>query len=92
MSEDRFRFEADTNIFEALMLGREVRDVFRRLGLKCVNPQERGGMTDYCVAAERETLADAARFHGVDLEEILRALNALQVSPLSSEERDQGGR
>lgn len=86
------RFTAESRIFEALMLGPEVRDVFRRLGLRCVHARERGLETDYCVAAEKETLADAARYHDVDLQKILDALNALRARPLSPEEQDRGGR
>jgi len=71
-----FRFEAGTNIQEALQAGDPVAGAFKRLGLKCV---DRGG--EMCVAAEGETLADAARFHGIDLDAILGELNRLEVKP-----------
>ena len=46
----------------------------RRLGLKCL---DRTG--EACVAAEVETLADAARYHGIGLEAILNELNGLRI-------------
>lgn len=74
-SRRRFRFEADTNIAKALETDPRVAEAFRKLGLRCW----RKGDEDYCVAAEKETLADAALFHEKDIEEILRELNALDV-------------
>jgi len=59
---------------EALQAGEPVVEAFRRLGLKCVD--RRG---EVCVAAEVETLADAARYHGIRLETILERLNAIPV-------------
>jgi hypothetical protein len=71
---ERFRFEAGTNIQRALELGERVEEAFRRLGLKCVNTRN-----EMCVAAEVETLADAARYHDLDLERILSELNRLDL-------------
>jgi hypothetical protein len=65
-----FRFEARTNIREALERGEWVLEVFRRLGLKCVDRRQ-----ELCVAADVETLEDAARYHGIALETLLGELN-----------------
>lgn len=64
MSE-RFVFTAETNIQEALDLEPRVAEVFRNLGLKCVD----------CVAAEKENLRIGALYHERDLQKILEALN-----------------
>lgn len=69
------RFGAGTLIQQALQRGERVVGAFRRLGLKCVD--RRG---EACVAAEVETLADAARYHGLDLDVILNELNRLTDS------------
>jgi len=66
------RLDAGTNIQKALQWGEPAVQAFRRLGLKCV---DRTGET--CVAAEAETLADAARYHGIRLEAILEELGRL---------------
>lgn len=71
-----FRFGADTNIQRALEQGDRVVEAFRRLGLKC--PGRRG---EWCVAAEVETLADAARYHQIPLEAILGELQKLEFPP-----------
>jgi hypothetical protein len=71
-----FRFEPGTNIQAVLLLDDRVAQTLRRLGLKCV---DKSGET--CVAAEVETLADAARYHGVGLEAILNDLNELGINP-----------
>ncbi len=65
-----FRFEARTNIREALERGEWVLEVFRRLGLKCVDRRQ-----ELCVAADVETLEDAARYHGIALQTLLGELN-----------------
>ena len=65
----RFLFTRDTRIQDALMLGDSVREAFKRLGLKCID----------CVAAEVETLNHAALYHEKDLNQILEALNRLNV-------------
>ena len=69
-----FQFTAETNIFKALELDPRVKDALKGLGLKCVD--SRG---EYCPAVEVETLSDAARYHAVNLDEILDALNRLRV-------------
>ncbi len=61
----RFEFTPDTNIQEALEVDPRIPEIFRKLGLKCVE----------CVAAEKETLRIAALYHEKDLLEILRELN-----------------
>ncbi len=70
------RFEPGTNILKAIKAGEPVVQAFRRLGLKCV---DKAG--EECVAAEVETLADAARYHGIGLDAILDQLNRLPVVP-----------
>ena len=73
---DPFRFTAETNIMKALELDPRVKKALQEIGLKCVDRHD-----EMCVAAEVETLADAARFHEKSLDEILDKLNALQVRP-----------
>ena len=73
---ERFRFEPETNVQKALQAGDQVPPAFKRLGLKCV---DKAG--EMCVAAEVETLADAARYHGIRLETLLDELNRLGVGP-----------
>ena len=73
---DVFVFTAQTNIAEALELGPRVVEAFRSMGLRCPG---RTPKRDWCVATEKETLADAALFHERELEPILRELNALGI-------------
>ncbi len=89
--DDFVTFTADMLIFDVLMHGPEVREAFRRLGLKCVK-EERGLKTEYCVAAERERMSLTGLYHDQDLRAILAQLNALRVRPLTLEEKEQGGR
>jgi hypothetical protein len=72
--EEAVRFEPGTRIQEALDADGRVGETLRRLGLKCL---DRSG--EACVAAESETLADAARYHGIGLEAILNELNGLKI-------------
>ena len=65
-----FRFTAETNLQEAIDLDPRVVDAFHKLGLKCFD----------CAAAPVETLREAARYHEKNLEEILSALQALDLS------------
>ena len=69
-------FTAETNIAEAMEGDPRVVEAFRALGLRCPG---RTPKREWCVAAEKETLADAALFHEMDLETILRALNELRI-------------
>ena len=62
---ERFEFTSETNIQAALDLDPRVAEVFRKLGLKCVD----------CVAAEKETLRIGALYHEKELKEILAELN-----------------
>lgn len=71
-----FQFTAETNIQQALDLDGRVVEAFRRLGLKCIDRKN-----EMCVAAEVETLADAARFHEFSLETLLAELNRLRIVP-----------
>ncbi|MBI2932757.1 MAG: hypothetical protein HYY16_14005 [Planctomycetes bacterium] len=92
MSDDFVQFTPEMNILEALMLGPEVREAFRRMGLKCVAAKDRGVQTEYCIAAEKEPLSLAGLYHEHDLKAVLNALNALKVRPLTDEEKTRGGR
>jgi hypothetical protein len=49
-------------------------EAFQRLGLRCW----RKGDREPCVAVEKETLADAALYHDMDLEKLLGELNRLR--------------
>jgi hypothetical protein len=69
-------FTAQTNIAEAMELDPRVVEAFRSLGLKC--PGRTPGR-EWCVAAEKETLAEAALYHEKDLAAILGALNDLRI-------------
>ena len=81
MTEEAFVFTAKTNILEALELGPRVVEAFRALGLHCPG---RTPKREWCVAVEKETLAEAAVFHEQDLETILRTLNELRIPRKSS--------
>lgn len=69
---DPVRFTAETNIQKALESDKRVEQAIKALGLKCVD--EHGEM---CVAAEVETLREAALYHDIPLEKILAALNGM---------------
>jgi len=75
MSEP-FVFTARTNIAEAMELDPRVVEAFRSMGLRCPG---RTPKRDWCVASEKETLADAALYHERELDPILRELNALGI-------------
>ncbi|HEY3226270.1 MAG TPA: hypothetical protein VGK61_04645 [Planctomycetota bacterium] len=76
MSGEFVVFTAQTNIAEAMDLDARVVEAFRALGLKCPG---RTPKREWCVASEKETLAEAALYHERDLEPILRALNDLKI-------------
>lgn len=76
MSGEFFLFTAQTNIAEAMDLDARVVEAFRALGLKCPG---RTPNHEWCVASEKETLAEAALYHERDLEPILQALNDLKI-------------
>jgi len=78
MSDTRYVFTAKTNIAEAMELDPRVVQAFKSLGLMCPG---RTPKREWCVASEKETLADAALFHEKELETILRALNELKIPP-----------
>lgn len=71
-----FVFTGQTNIADALELDPRVVEAFRAMGLRCPG---RTPKRDWCVASEKETLADAALYHERELEPILRELNALAI-------------
>jgi hypothetical protein len=76
MSDGFFVFTARTVIAEAMELDPRVVEAFRALGLRCAGKTPK---REWCVASDRETIADAAVFHERELEPILRALNDLRI-------------
>lgn len=76
MSEAYVVFTGKTVIADAMELDPRVVEAFRTLGLRCPGRTPR---REWCVAADRETLADAAVFHERGLEPILRTLNDLRI-------------
>lgn len=70
-----FEFKAETVIVDALDLDPRVIEVFRRLGMRCWPAKH----DEPCVAADRETLAEAALYHDMDLAKLLAELNGLGV-------------
>ena len=76
MTDGFYVFTARTVIADAMELDARVVEAFRTLGLRCPG---RTPKREWCVAADRETLADAAVFHERELEPILRALNDLRI-------------
>ena len=69
-----FRFTAETNIEEALLLGEPVERAFKALGLKCVDADG-----EPCPAMAVETLREASLYHDIPLDRILATLNALGI-------------
>lgn len=65
------RFQRDGNIEEMLDAHPGVADVLAGFGLKCVD----------CIVAPTETLEEGCRPLGVDVENVLVALNALPPAP-----------
>lgn len=55
----------DLSIMEVLQAYPQVRPVFQRYGMGCLE----------CMGAMSETIASGARSHGVNLEDLLRDLN-----------------
>ncbi|QGP93004.1 hypothetical protein MGLY_23990 [Neomoorella glycerini] len=55
----------DLSIMEVLQAYPQVRQVFHRYGMSCLE----------CMGAINETIASGARSHGVDLEDLLNDLN-----------------
>ncbi len=75
MNAEPFEFTASTGILQALDLDDRVAEVFRKLGMRCWPKRD----ADWCVAAEKETLAEAALYHEMDLAKLLAELNALGI-------------
>ncbi len=61
------KFNKDMTFHEALQLSPEVAGVLGQFNLGCVG----------CMGAMNETLEQGARAHGLDVEDILTALNAI---------------
>ena len=75
MTDAYFVFTAETNIADAMDLDPRVVAAFQALGLRCPGRPGR----ESCVAAEKETLSEAALYHEKDLAGILKALNDLRI-------------
>lgn len=57
---------SETTISEALQANPKTAEVFFRHGMQCLG----------CAVASGETVAEAAQFHGVNIEDLLKELNA----------------
>ncbi len=57
---------ADTKIGELLQIAPEKADILIEAGMHCLG----------CPASQGETLAEACDVHGIDVEELLKKLNA----------------
>jgi len=86
------RFTPDMKIIAALFAHPDAHEVFRKHGLKCVDPKYTDSV-EPCVASEIETMKEGAELHGFDLDAVLGDLNALPAvtgktnSPASPEAR-----
>lgn len=58
-------FQADQAIGEVLKANPKTAEVFQRFGMHCLG----------CIAASGESIRQAAEVHGIDLDELLTALN-----------------
>lgn len=63
------KFTKDMTFQQALQVSPEVARVFGGFNLGCVG----------CMGAANETLAQGATAHGLDVEDLLKALNAISV-------------
>ena len=59
-------FNKDTTIGEILEKAPEKADILLEIGMHCLG----------CPASQMETLAEACDVHGIDVEEVLKKLNA----------------
>lgn len=58
-------FNKDTKIGEILEIAPEKADILLSIGMHCLG----------CPASQAETLAEACEVHGIDVEEVVEALN-----------------
>jgi len=63
------RFSKDMSIEDALLAHPEAADVFTRHGMDCLG----------CMATSVESIENGAHMHKVDLEELIKDLNGLNV-------------
>ncbi|TET38971.1 MAG: disulfide oxidoreductase [Planctomycetota bacterium] len=75
----KIRFTPDMKIIAAVFAHPDAHTVFRRHGLKCVDPKYADSI-ELCVASEVETMREGAGLHGFDLVAVLADLNALPPS------------
>lgn len=61
------RFNKDMTILEVINTDRRAAQIFAQIGMHCVG----------CAAARGETVAQAAAVHGVNADELVKALNSL---------------
>ena len=59
------KFNKDTKIGEILEVAPEKADILLSIGMHCLG----------CPASQAETLAEACEVHGIDVEEVVEALN-----------------
>ncbi len=59
------KFNKDTKIGEILEIAPEKADILLSIGMHCLG----------CPASQAETLAEACEVHGIDVEEVVEALN-----------------
>ena len=84
-------FTADMKIIAAILAHPDAHAVFRKHGLKCVNPKY-GDSIEPCAASEIETLREGASLHPFDLDAVLAELNNLPpISEKSAAESDSAG-
>ena len=62
------KFTKDTTIGEALRIDRRAAIVFNNMGMHCIG----------CPMSSMETIEQASRGHGVDVDKIVEELNALE--------------
>lgn len=63
--ERKMKFNKDTKIGEILEVAPEKADILLSIGMHCLG----------CPASQAETLAEACEVHGIDVEEVIEALN-----------------
>lgn len=63
--ELKMKFNKDTKIGEILEIAPEKADILLSIGMHCLG----------CPASQAETLAEACEVHGIDVEEVVEALN-----------------
>ncbi len=71
------KFTRDMTVGDVLKANPRTADVFRSMGMHCLG----------CPSATGESIAGAARTHGISEEELLEKLNAVEIGEMSEETR-----